>query len=137
MAAEILMIVATWVGVFMWLFTLWLFGIAFVIVLSVAVKRVNGRLHFPMTFNNTWWGKLARNIAFDPKKLIVLIAFIFPNVGFTLATVFLGEELESNAIQWVSVGMTIIVVAFWLMDLVLMAKVISLSLLKDARYSLT
>lgn len=137
MAAEVLMIMATWVGVFMWLFTLWLFGIAFVIVLSVAVKRVNGSLHFPMTFNNTWWGKLSRKIASDPKKLIVLIAFIFPNVGFTLATVFIGEELESNAIQSVSVAMTITVVAFWLMDLVLMSKVICLSLFRDARYSLT
>ena len=49
-------------------------------------------------------------------------AFIFPNVGFTLATIYIGQELNSPAILWVSTAMTILLVIFWLLDLVLMAK---------------
>jgi tellurite resistance protein TehA-like permease len=60
-------------------------------------------------------------------------ALIFPNVGFTLSTIYLGEELESEGILWVSVAMTILLVAFWLLNLVLMAKKVFLSLFVDSR----
>ena len=45
------------------------------------------------------------------------LALIFPNVGFTLATVFIGQQLESNAIQWVSTIMIIVLVVVWLLQL--------------------
>ncbi len=47
---------------------------------------------------------------------------IFPNVGFTLSTVYLGQELGSEAVLWVSTVMTVLVVAAWLMNMVLMVK---------------
>lgn len=57
LAKEVLVIMATWIGIFLWLFTLWLFGIALFVCLAESVSRDGGRLHFPMRFNNTWWGK--------------------------------------------------------------------------------
>lgn len=42
-------------------------------------------------------------------------ALVFPNVGFTLATVRIGEELGSEAILWVGSVMTVLLVATWLM----------------------
>lgn len=65
----------------------------------------------------------------------MIIAFIFPNVGFTLATVYLGQELESNAILWFSVGMIILLVVFWL--LCLMMKTILMSICVDSRIRLS
>lgn len=50
-----------------------------------------------------------------------------------LSTVYIGQELESEGIIWVSVAMIILVVFFWLLDLVLMAKTIYLSMFKDSR----
>ena len=57
-----------------------------------------------MSFTLPWW------------------AIIFPNVGFTIATIYIGEELESNAIAWVATFMTVLVFAAWLMDLFLHLK---------------
>ena len=45
---------------------------------------------------------------------LVWYAFIFPNVGFTLAVIKIGEKLLSPAIQWVGSIMTIILIAMWL-----------------------
>lgn len=118
-AAEVLLIMATWVGVFLWIFTLWLFGLALFICLANVVARKDGKWIMPMSYTNTWW------------------AFIFPNVGFTIATIYLGQELESNAVLWVSVAMTILTVAFWILDLFLMAKTIVESLTRDSRIKLS
>lgn len=57
MAPEILRIVATWVGIFMWLFNFWLFCIAFLITTAGSVRRREGQWVFPMSFNNGWWGE--------------------------------------------------------------------------------
>jgi hypothetical protein len=62
---------------------------------------------------------------------------IFPNVGFTLATVYLGEELQSEGILWVSVAMTIVLVGFWLLNLALMAKAVFVSMFVDSRVKLS
>ncbi|KAH7385850.1 voltage-dependent anion channel [Pyrenochaeta sp. MPI-SDFR-AT-0127] len=86
MAAETLQILALFIGVFLWLFAFWLFAIAFLANISVIGK---------MPFSLTWW------------------AFIFPNVGFTIATSTIGRELESEAILWVASVMTILLVAIW------------------------
>ncbi|CAO2650248.1 Nn.00g015400.m01.CDS01 [Neocucurbitaria sp. VM-36] len=86
-AAEILRVVALFIGIFLWVFTFWLFVIAFLGNISVVGK---------MPFSLTWW------------------AFIFPNVGFTIATSMIGRELGSEGILWVASAMTILLVAIWL-----------------------
>jgi tellurite resistance protein TehA-like permease len=59
-AADVLLIVATWVGVFLWLFSFWAFGLAFMInVLELFVKR-NGTWHVNLPYTNTAWGKFCR-----------------------------------------------------------------------------
>ncbi|KAF2213699.1 hypothetical protein CERZMDRAFT_120872 [Cercospora zeae-maydis SCOH1-5] len=84
-AGEVLLIVATWTGIFMWLFSLFVF------------------------------------------------ALIFPNVGWILGTIYLGEELQSEAIAWSSVAMIIALVAVWLLDLFLMSKAVVKSMFIDSR----
>ncbi|KAF2173553.1 hypothetical protein M409DRAFT_61918 [Zasmidium cellare ATCC 36951] len=116
-APEVLLIVATWVGVFMWVFTFWVFGLAFWInVAELLVRREDGKgWRVNVAFTNVAW------------------AMIFPNVGWTLSTIYLGQELESEGVIWVSVAMVILLVAFWLLDLALMAKTFCLSVFKDSR----
>lgn len=90
-AAETLRVVALFIGIFLWLFTFWLFALAFLGNVSVLGK---------MPFSLSWW------------------AFIFPNFGFTVATTMIGRELESEAILWVASVMTILLVAIWLVSAV-------------------
>ncbi|KAI5463649.1 voltage-dependent anion channel [Mariannaea sp. PMI_226] len=88
MAAEVLRIVADWAGVWIWCVGLWFFGFSLFAVLAVGIKW---RLRFSMV----WW------------------AFVFPNVGFTLATASIGEEFESSGIEWLASAMTVILVVMW------------------------
>jgi C4-dicarboxylate transporter/malic acid transport protein len=88
-AREICHVLALVVGVFMWLFAFFLFAVAFVANLLAARK---------MRFGLSWW------------------AFIFPNVGFMLATNAIGRELESEAVLWVASVLTILLVAMWLVS---------------------
>ncbi|CZT14183.1 related to C4-dicarboxylate transport protein mae1 [Ramularia collo-cygni] len=116
MAGEVLLIVATWFGVFLWVFTFWVFSLASCINLfGLFIKEDRKNLKF----GNVAW------------------SLVFPVVGFTLSTVYLGEELESQGILWVSVGMTIMVISFWLLDLALMAKTIVISMFLDPRVKLS
>ncbi|KAF7538691.1 hypothetical protein G7054_g2678 [Neopestalotiopsis clavispora] len=104
---EVLQIVADWASIFLWLFAFWIFAVALIANLPVAVPYRNGRFAAPqMGFKLSWW------------------AIIFPNVGFTIATGFIGNVLESAAIQWVCTVMTVLLFAFWLMDLVLHLKAV-------------
>ncbi|KAH8692263.1 voltage-dependent anion channel [Talaromyces proteolyticus] len=104
-ASETLNVVALWIGIFLWLFTFWLFAIALVAHLPIMISKCCNNMPQPqMSFTLPWW------------------AIIFPNVGFTIATIFIGEELESNAIAWVATVMTVLVFAAWLMDLFLHLK---------------
>ncbi|EWY87916.1 hypothetical protein FOYG_09292 [Fusarium oxysporum NRRL 32931] len=104
-AAETLNIMALWVGIFLWLFTFWLFAIAAVAHVPILVSKLRGdKSRQQMSFALPWW------------------AIVFPNVGFTIATVYIGEELESGAISWVATIMTILVFAAWLMDMYLHMK---------------
>ncbi|KAK2673827.1 Transporter protein SLAC1/Mae1/ Ssu1/TehA [Fusarium oxysporum f. sp. vasinfectum] len=104
-AAETLNIMALWVGIFLWLFTFWLFAIAAVAHVPILVSKLRGdKSRQQMSFALPWW------------------AVVFPNVGFTIATVYIGEELESSAISWVATIMTILVFAAWLMDMYLHMK---------------
>ncbi|KAI0142520.1 voltage-dependent anion channel [Hypoxylon sp. NC0597] len=101
-AADALQVIAVWVGIFLWLFAFWLFAIA--LVANIPVMFPNRHLRPRMSFSLSWWG------------------IVFPNVGFTVATIMIGEELQSNAIQWVATVMTILLFAAWLMDLGLHVK---------------
>jgi C4-dicarboxylate transporter/malic acid transport protein len=104
-AAETLNIMALWIGIFLWLFTFWLFAIALVAHVPLLIAKLRGdKSHSQMSFVLPWW------------------AIVFPNVGFTIATIYIGEELESNAIAWVATVMTVLVFAAWLMDLYLHLK---------------
>ncbi|KAI1807809.1 voltage-dependent anion channel [Daldinia bambusicola] len=102
-AADVLQVLATWTGVFLWLFTFWLFALALLANLPL-VPPDRRHLRPRMSFSPSWWG------------------MIFPNVGFAIATILVGEELQSNAVMWVATIMTILLFAAWLMNLALHAK---------------
>ncbi|EOD43280.1 putative c4-dicarboxylate transporter malic acid transport protein [Neofusicoccum parvum UCRNP2] len=86
LAKEILTIVATWAAIFLWALAFWFFCIATVAVLT-SIPQIS--------FAVPWW------------------AFVFPNVGFTVATIKIGQELGSPAILWLSTVMTIFLVIMW------------------------
>ncbi|SMY25403.1 unnamed protein product [Zymoseptoria tritici ST99CH_1A5] len=118
MAGEVLLILATWTGVFMWVFTAWVFLVAVFVNLMELFERKDGKWRLTMDFTNVAW------------------SYIFPNVGFTLSTVYLGQEFESQGIQWLSVAMIILLMAFWLLNLVMMAKKVFISIFVDSRVKL-
>ncbi|KAI0425493.1 voltage-dependent anion channel [Xylaria sp. FL1042] len=103
---EVLQVMADWIGVFLWLWTFWLFATALLVNLPTVLPRIGPgfRVNVRMNFDVKWWG------------------MIFPNVGFTLATDYIGRQFQSDAIQWVGTVMTAVLFAFWLMNLVLYAK---------------
>lgn len=41
-------------------------------------------------------------------------AFVFPNVGFTIAIIDIGQQLESEGVLWVGSAMTILIVITWI-----------------------
>lgn len=84
-------------GIFLWLLAFWFFGVSTVSILQ-GYKQ--------MTFNLTWWG------------------FIFPNAGFALATMQIGETLGSPGIKWLTSVMTVILFLGWLILSLLEAKAI-------------
>jgi tellurite resistance protein TehA-like permease len=85
--AHMLELLATMVAVFIWSLALWFFCIAVLSILAVAKE---------MTFHLNWW------------------AFVFPNVGFTLATIKIGAVFGSVAVGWIGSTMTICLVATYL-----------------------
>lgn len=85
-AKSILQTVALFAGVFLWLFSFWVFTVAVIANISVVGK---------MPFALTWW------------------AFILSNVGFTVSTVMIGTELRSKGILWAGSFMTVLLVAIW------------------------
>ncbi|CAM1509744.1 Fc.00g000790.m01.CDS01 [Cosmosporella sp. VM-42] len=99
MAAEVLRIMALWVGVWIWCVAFWFFAFSLLAVMASATK-------WHLRFSMAWW------------------AFVFPNVGFTVATAFIGEEFESEGIQWVSSAMAICIAVIWLV--VLYAQIVAL-----------
>lgn len=52
-------------------------------------------------------------------------AFIFQNVDFTLATIDIGEGLNSPAIQWVGIIMMLILIAVYLSVLACQIKAVA------------
>lgn len=51
-------------------------------------------------------------------------AFVFPNVGFTIATIHIGNALHSEGIKWVASLMTICIFITWITVLFHHAKAI-------------
>ncbi|KAI9035599.1 tellurite-resistance/dicarboxylate transporter family protein [Aspergillus affinis] len=106
-ASETLNIMALWISIFLWLFTFWLFAIALVSHVPILISKWGNDSNMAqgqMSFTLPWW------------------AIIFPNVGFTIATIYIGEELESDALAWVGTVMAVLVFVAWLMDLFLHLK---------------
>ncbi|KAI0129002.1 voltage-dependent anion channel [Xylariales sp. AK1849] len=87
LTVQILRVVATMTSVFIWSLSLWFFSIA--VIACLAVWR-------QMSFRLNWW------------------AFVFPNVGFTIAVLQIGKQLESPGVKWVGTIMSILLVATWL-----------------------
>lgn len=101
-AKETLEVMALFTSVFMWLFAFWLFAIAVIGSITAIGK---------MEFSLTWW------------------AFIFPNVGFMLATSLIGAELESPAILWIASVLTVLLVAIWLAAAVVCIRAVWLGMI--------
>ncbi|KAJ5674828.1 uncharacterized protein N7477_004762 [Penicillium maclennaniae] len=79
-------ILALVAGAFLWALSFWFFCIALLAVIRSP----------PTAFHLSWW------------------AMVFPNTGFTLATITLGKSFESKAINGVGSGLSICVIAMWL-----------------------
>ncbi|KAF7522299.1 hypothetical protein G7054_g12204 [Neopestalotiopsis clavispora] len=88
---QIVETLATMTAVFIWSLSFWFWAIAVVACLAVCRQ---------MTFSLSWW------------------AFVFPNVGFTIATLTIGKQFESRGVEWVGTVMTILLVALYLFILV-------------------
>ncbi|KAH7062699.1 voltage-dependent anion channel-domain-containing protein [Macrophomina phaseolina] len=86
-AQDMLLVVATWIAIFLWSLAFWFFGLALISCL-LAVPR--------MQWTPSWW------------------AYVFPNVGFTVATIDIGKEFDSEGILWVASIMTVALVVVWL-----------------------
>ncbi|KAF5024823.1 hypothetical protein F66182_3062 [Fusarium sp. NRRL 66182] len=78
--------VALLCAVFLWALSLWWFFIAVVAVTSSP----------PEFFHLGWW------------------PLVFPNIGFTLATISIGNEFKCEGILWAASGMTILLVITFL-----------------------
>jgi C4-dicarboxylate transporter/malic acid transport protein len=92
-----LRILATMVSVFLWCLAFWFFCIS--LLANCAVAR-------ELTFHLNWW------------------AFIFPNTGFTIATIKIGNEFESEGIRWVGSLMTVLLVAAYVFVLIMHIKAV-------------
>lgn len=80
--ARVVKVIALLVAISLWALSFWWLGIAVVAVVSSP----------PKYFHLGWW------------------AMVFPNTGFTLATISIGKELASGSIQWVTTGISICMV---------------------------
>lgn len=85
--ASALLIVAVFISIFLWIFSFFLWMIGWLSIIAA---------HEEWKFDITWW------------------ATVFPNTGFALATIKIGDLLDSEPIQWVGSAATIIQVVLWL-----------------------
>ncbi|KAJ7183652.1 voltage-dependent anion channel [Mycena filopes] len=84
---QILKVMATTSALFIWSLSAWFFAVT---VLACLAARAQ------MRFRMNWW------------------AFVFPNVGFTIATISIGKMFQSPAVGWVGSAMTVLLVATYL-----------------------
>ena len=97
-ALETLHTLALAFAIFVWTLSFWFFCVSVVSCLMVARE---------MCFHLVWW------------------AFVFPNSGFTIAVIDIGQQLGSPAITWVGSVMSILLVATWLFVLVMHARAVT------------
>jgi C4-dicarboxylate transporter/malic acid transport protein len=83
---ELIKFFAVVASIFLWALALWFF--------AVSVLAILHGIH-ECSFHMTWW------------------AIVFPNVGFTIATIYIGSALESEAILWIGSAMTICIAMVW------------------------
>ncbi|GME30482.1 putative c4-dicarboxylate transporter malic acid transport protein [Neofusicoccum parvum] len=86
-AQDVLIVLATWAAVFLWSLAFWFFCLALLACLMAAPR---------VRWTPTWW------------------SYVFPNVGFTVATIDVGKELDSEGVLWVASVMTVALVVMWL-----------------------
>ncbi|KAL7923754.1 voltage-dependent anion channel domain-containing protein [Trichoderma austrokoningii] len=82
---SVIRVIAILMAIFLWALSFWWFGIAVVAVVSSP----------PKYFHLGWF------------------AMVFPNTGFTLATISIAKELASSSLQWVTTGMSICMVCIF------------------------
>ncbi|PYH94805.1 C4-dicarboxylate transporter/malic acid transport protein [Aspergillus ellipticus CBS 707.79] len=87
---HVLRLLAIGAAMFLWALSLWFFCIAIIAVIRSP----------PKAFHLNWW------------------AMVFPNTGFTLATITLGNSLSSAGIRGVGTAMSICIVCMFLFVLV-------------------
>jgi C4-dicarboxylate transporter/malic acid transport protein len=85
---DVLQILALLAAVFLFMLAFWLFAIALLATIE-AIPRND--------FHLNWY------------------AYIFPNVGFTIATINIGERLDSKAIQHIGSTMAVILFLLWVL----------------------
>ncbi|KAJ6092271.1 hypothetical protein N7467_004240 [Penicillium canescens] len=90
---DIAMVIASFFAIFVWTMAFFHFCIALVSVLASA---------------GIFGGEGA------PGMSVVYWAMVFPNTGFIIATISIGQVLQSEGILWVSSVMTVLQVAMWL-----------------------
>ncbi|KAJ5731389.1 uncharacterized protein N7483_005897 [Penicillium malachiteum] len=83
---RMLEILALAAGSFLWALSLWFFCIALIAVLRSP----------PTAFHLSWW------------------AMVFPNTGFTIATITLGNSFESSAIKGFGSALSVCIISMWL-----------------------
>ncbi|KAJ7212466.1 voltage-dependent anion channel-domain-containing protein, partial [Mycena haematopus] len=79
---------ATMTAIFIWSLSLWFFCIS-----ALACLAARREMHFRLN----WY------------------AFVFPNVGFTIATISIGKSLRSAGVGWVGSAMTVLLVIAYLL----------------------
>ena len=92
-AVTVLRTMALWIGIWIWMLGFWFLATSLIAVMEVVVE-------WRLRFSLSWW------------------AFVFPNVGFAVATIEIGQEFGSQAVLWVSSAMTIALVVTWFVVLV-------------------
>lgn len=85
--SDMVQIIALVAAIFFWALAFWFFCISGVACL-VSMRQ--------MGFKLGWW------------------SFVFPNVGFTIATIDIGKAVQSQGILWVGSIMTVLLVIAWL-----------------------
>ncbi|KUJ15930.1 uncharacterized protein LY89DRAFT_587418 [Mollisia scopiformis] len=85
---DVLSLLALIAAIFLWTLAFWFFAIAVVASLE-AVQRND--------FHLNWY------------------AYVFPNVGFTISAIKIGERLSSPAIQMVGTGMAAVLFFLWIL----------------------
>lgn len=84
---QVVKVMVTFTAVFIWCLAFWFFCISVLACLDASRS---------MSFHLSWW------------------AFVFPNVGFTIAAIRIGQSLHSEGILWVGTAMTLLLVMVYL-----------------------